>query len=113
MATSPELGLGCGNIGNGLGFMFVGEAKLNEVAGLDPKPVCVLDWLILEVCGLAGVWGLEPDGGVKGGWNLRPGSRCCAGDCGPRWWPTRNRYEWNIIDARHHDTKVNNIRVSL
>lgn len=48
-ATSPELGLGCGSIGIGLGFMLVGDAKLNEVAGLDPKPVCVLDWFILEV----------------------------------------------------------------
>lgn len=53
LATSPELGLGCGSIGNGLGLMLVGsevgDAKLNEVAGLDPKPVWVLDWFILEV----------------------------------------------------------------
>lgn len=46
-ATRPEPGLGCGIIGIGLGFMLVcsdvGEAKLNEVAGLEPKPVCELD----------------------------------------------------------------------
>lgn len=35
---------------------------------------------MLVVCGLAGVWGLEPDGGVSGGWKRRPGSRCWAGD---------------------------------
>lgn len=51
-------------------------------------------WLTCEifvVCGLAGVWGLLPDGGVKGGWKRNPPSLCWAGDCGPgpRWWPLR------------------------
>lgn len=40
----------------------------------------MLGWLILEVWGLAGVCGFDPDGGVSGGWNLRPISRCWAGD---------------------------------
>lgn len=81
LATRP-LGLGCG-IGLGLILvaMEVGEARLNEVAGLEPKLVWV-GWPI-DVWGLAGVWGFEPDGGVKGGWKRRPGSLCPAGDCGP------------------------------
>lgn len=63
-----------------------GEARLKEVAGLDPKLVWVFVWLMFVVRGLAGVCGFDPDGGVRGGWNRRPDSRCCAGDCGPRWW---------------------------
>lgn len=59
MATNPDPGLGCGIIGMGLGFIFegreVGDAKLNEVAGLEPKPAWVLGWLMFVVCGLAGV----------------------------------------------------------
>jgi hypothetical protein len=55
LATNPP-GLGCGI---GLGLMLagsdVGDDKLNEVAGLDPKLVCVLGWFMLDVCGLAGV----------------------------------------------------------
>lgn len=89
-ATSPELGLGWGKIGIGDGLILEGreggEAKLNDVAGLDPKLVCVFAWLML-VSGLAGVCGFEPLGGVNGGWNRSPDSRCwAAGDCGPRWW---------------------------
>lgn len=93
-ATSPDDGLGCGIIGIGLGLMLggsdVGEARLNEVEGLEPNPVWVPGWLMFEVWGLAGVCGFEPDGGVKGGWKRRPGSRCWAGDCGPRWCPKEN-----------------------
>lgn len=54
----------------------VGDARLN---GAPPS----------EACGLAGVCGFDPEGGVRGGWKRRPGSlsRCdcwVAGDCGPR-----------------------------
>lgn len=41
-ATNPDPGLGCGIIGIGLGLMLVGivgDAKLKDVAGLDPKLV--------------------------------------------------------------------------
>lgn len=104
LATKP-LGLGCGI---GLGFMLVGmevgEARLNEVAGLDPKLACV-GWPI-DVCGLAGVWGFEPEGGVKGGWNRKPGSRCPAGDCGPLWGSENNKlfvvkWYWKVVRSSH------------
>lgn len=55
LATRPP-GLGCGI---GLGLMLVGrdvgEAKLKDVAGLEPKLVWAVGWFMLEVCGLAGV----------------------------------------------------------
>lgn len=45
LATRLEPGLGCGSIGMGDGLMFGGseggDAKLKEVAGLEPKLVCV------------------------------------------------------------------------
>lgn len=46
-AKRPELGDGCGSIeGDGLmlGGREGGEARLNDVAGLDPKLWCCVDW---------------------------------------------------------------------
>lgn len=78
----PPPGDGWGIIGLGLMAAAVGEARLNDVAGLEPNGV--ERGGAATVCGLAGVCGFEPDGGVSGGWKRRPGSLGPAGDWGPR-----------------------------
>lgn len=90
LATNPDPGLGCG-IGDGLMFVVkeVGDARLNVVAGLEPK-LCD-DMPPVAVCGLAGVCGFDPDGGVCGGWwKRRPVSRGPVGEGGRNWPKTIN-----------------------